>query len=142
MNIDEIIAQLGGMDVITLIKGVLFFIFGFIGMVVAYSFRWARDKVPVTLYNYLTGDKHEIGAALAKLLTACWVGGSMSYLDPMQLNDLVTAGILLGMAIPNKVDDDKAKQKELVKNVGQSGSNKAGSGSVGVGPIQPGKETQ
>lgn len=133
-ELNQIIAQLGGMDPITLIKGGLFFVFGFIGMVVAYSFRWARDRVPVKLWNYLTGDKHEVGMALTKLATGCWVAGTMDYLGPMQLNDLVTAGVLLGMAIPNKVDDDKAKNKELLNNARQSSSDKKRTGSISTGP--------
>lgn len=118
-EVNAILAQLGGFDPLTLIKGIIFYAMGFVGMVVAYSSRWARDRVPVSLWNYLTGDRYEVGMALTKLAVGCWVAGTMDYLGPMTLNDLVTAGILLGMAIPNKVDNERAKEKENRRNAKQ-----------------------
>lgn len=104
---------LGAIDMALFVKALVFFVCGFIGMVAAYAHRWARDKVPVSLWCYLTGDKHETGMALTKLVTACWVAGSFDYLQTLDINAIINAGVLLGMTIPNKVDDDKAKAKAL-----------------------------
>ena len=105
-----------GMTLELLLKVGIFFVCGFGGMVAAYSYRWAQDKVPVSWWVYMTSDKHEVGMAMTKLLAACWVGGSFEYLTALDLNAIINAGILLGMTIPDKVDEAKAKQKQTIKD--------------------------
>lgn len=107
---------LGDLTPELIVKIVAFFLCGFGGMVAAYSYRWAQDKVPVSLWNYLTADRHEIGMAITKLIAACWVGGSFEYLESLDLNAIINAGVLLGMTIPDKVDADQAKHKQLEKD--------------------------
>lgn len=116
MSMDALLSTanaLGPIDLALFVKALVFFTCGAIGMIAAYSHRWARDKVPVSWWCYMTGDKHEVGMAITKLITACWVAGSFEYLQTLDINAIINAGVLLGMTIPNKVDDDKAKAKAL-----------------------------
>jgi hypothetical protein len=118
MNADffNILNELGPVNFAVWIKAFIFFVCGCIGMVMAYSHRWARDRVPVNWLTYMTGDKYEMGMAFIKLITACWVAGSFDYLQNLEVNAIITAGVLLGMTIPEKVDEEKAKNKAQAMN--------------------------
>lgn len=121
---NEFIAMFQGVDALLIGKAFVFFICGLFGMIAAYSHRWARDKVPVSWWCYMTGDKHEMGLALTKLAGACWVAGGFDYLEPLSLMAIVNAGVLIGMTIPDKVDEDKAKQKQASRQSDFIASNK------------------
>lgn len=101
------IFQSGGL----IVKVPVFFVCGFIGMIVSYSQRWARAKTGLTWWQYMTGDKQAVASAIIKLLTACWIGGGFEYLDALSMQAIVNAGVLLGLAIPDKIDETAAKVK-------------------------------
>lgn len=107
----DILSQLGGFDPVTAFKLLAFFLFGLIGMVFAYTFRWASRKVPMSWWQYMTGDGHAVGFAVTKLIMACWAAGGLGYVASLDLTQIINGGILLGMAMPDKVDEAKAAHK-------------------------------
>ena len=95
------------------LKVVVFFFCGAGGMVVAYTQRWARSESGLTWWQYMTGDGQSTASALIKLITACWITGGFDYLSALSLQAVINGGILLGLSMPDKIDEEKAKQKIL-----------------------------
>lgn len=59
----------------------------------------------------MTGDGHAVGFAVTKLVMACWAAGGLGYVASLDLTQIINGGILLGMAMPDKVDEAKAAHK-------------------------------
>jgi len=109
------ILQLVQVDPLTMIKAAIFFVCGFVGMVIAYTMRWSRSNAGLSWLEYMTGDGKAVAAALTKLVAACWITGGFDYLSALSIQAIANGGVLLGLSIPDKVDEEKAQEKVINK---------------------------
>ena len=75
---------------------------GIAGMLFSYYRRWSWVKDGVNLSKYMFSDSHAIGRALTTSIVLCAGAGTFEYLDNLTCQQIITAGIGLGLTGPEK----------------------------------------
>lgn len=96
-------------------KVVVFFICAVCGMTFAYIKRWSEAELTKPLVNYLTDDPRAIARAFTTMLSI--LGGSLvaGHLDPMNIEQIVTAGVGIGVMVPSVIDKNNTKTNRKVQ---------------------------
>lgn len=78
----------------------LFALSGLLGMLFAYYRSWAWGDKTIDLWVYMFGDSHAVGRALTTLAAMCAGAGGLSYLDTLTTQQIVIAGLGIGLLVP------------------------------------------
>ncbi len=87
------------------IKLVIYITAGLLGMLYAYSWKWAEEAPKsVSLWSYLTGDSRATVKAILVFIATCVPTIGLDYLNILDTMHLVVAGVGIGTIIPQKVE--------------------------------------
>lgn len=86
-----------------LIRVGLFILSGIAGGMYGYWRQWSWTDKITPLWDYMFGDWHAFGRAFTTLLAMCAGAGGLDYLDTMTTQQIVVAGLGIGILVPQTV---------------------------------------
>lgn len=74
-------------------------------MLFSYYRQWSWGDQHISLWWYMFGDSHAVGRALTTLAAMCAGAGGLDYLDTLTTQQIVVAGLVIGLLVPQTVKD-------------------------------------